>query len=349
MKVALLPGDGIGRKSLPRRAEYSSARLEAGDAGSRGRRRRLRCRRGSAARRHLSLAKEADAILFGAVAGRATTRCRGPSALSRRCCGCAGTRAICQPAPGAGAPAARRRLALKAEVVAGLDILIVRELTGDIYFGEPRASAPPATAAARASTPCATARPRCGASRRWHSRRHASAEAGLLGRQGQCARDFSTVARGDDGRGEALPRRRAYAHVRRQLRHAAGAQSKQFDVIVTGNMSATSSPTRRRCSPDRSACCPRPRSTPAARGSTSRSRLGAGHRGERRGEPLGHHPLCGDDAAILPASAAGRRAHRSRSRQSLERRTAHCRHPHARNAQGRHRRDGRRGCRVPIN
>src|SRR5512145_42101 len=27
---------------------------------------------------------------------------------------------------------------LKAEVVAGLDILIVRELTGDIYFGEPR-------------------------------------------------------------------------------------------------------------------------------------------------------------------------------------------------------------------
>jgi 3-isopropylmalate dehydrogenase len=28
--------------------------------------------------------------------------------------------------------------ALKAEVVAGLDILIVRELTGDIYFGEPR-------------------------------------------------------------------------------------------------------------------------------------------------------------------------------------------------------------------
>jgi hypothetical protein len=27
---------------------------------------------------------------------------------------------------------------LKAEVVAGLDILIVRELTGDIYFGQPR-------------------------------------------------------------------------------------------------------------------------------------------------------------------------------------------------------------------
>ena len=27
---------------------------------------------------------------------------------------------------------------LRADVVAGLDILILRELTGDIYFGEPR-------------------------------------------------------------------------------------------------------------------------------------------------------------------------------------------------------------------
>ena len=27
---------------------------------------------------------------------------------------------------------------LKADIVAGLDILIMRELTGDIYFGQPR-------------------------------------------------------------------------------------------------------------------------------------------------------------------------------------------------------------------
>ena len=27
---------------------------------------------------------------------------------------------------------------LKPEVISGLDILIIRELTGDIYFGEPR-------------------------------------------------------------------------------------------------------------------------------------------------------------------------------------------------------------------
>ena len=42
---------------------------------------------------------------------------------------------------------------LKPEVVAGLDILIVRELTGDIYFGEPRASAFWKTANAKATTP----------------------------------------------------------------------------------------------------------------------------------------------------------------------------------------------------
>ena len=53
---------------------------------------------------------------------------------------------------------------LKPEVVAGLDILIVRELTGDIYFGDRAASARWKTASAKASTPCGTAKAKSTAS-----------------------------------------------------------------------------------------------------------------------------------------------------------------------------------------
>ena len=49
---------------------------------------------------------------------------------------------------------------LKPEVVAGLDILIIRELTGDIYFGQPRGRrarpTAPSPATTKASTRCAT-------------------------------------------------------------------------------------------------------------------------------------------------------------------------------------------------
>ena len=40
----------------------------------------------------------------------------------------------------------------------------------------------------------------------------------------------------------------------------------QFDVIVTGNLFGDISPTRRRCSPDRSECFRRPRSAPRNKG-----------------------------------------------------------------------------------
>jgi 3-isopropylmalate dehydrogenase len=42
---------------------------------------------------------------------------------------------------------------LKPEVVAGLDIMIVRELTGGVYFGEPRGSAASRTWAAASGAP----------------------------------------------------------------------------------------------------------------------------------------------------------------------------------------------------
>jgi 3-isopropylmalate dehydrogenase len=68
---------------------------------------------------------------------------------------------------------------LKPELVAGLDILIIRELTGDIYFGQPRgrrtATDGHFPGARKPSTPCATAARRSSASPTWPSRPRASA------------------------------------------------------------------------------------------------------------------------------------------------------------------------------
>ncbi len=87
----------------------------------------------------LKLAKEADAILFGAVGDwkydsleRALRPEQAILGLRKHLQLFANFRpAICYPElTGASS--------LKPELVAGLDILIVRELNGDIYFGQPR-------------------------------------------------------------------------------------------------------------------------------------------------------------------------------------------------------------------
>ncbi len=85
------------------------------------------------------LASQADAILLGAVGGpkydtlpRAQRPEKGLLAIRKALNLFANLRpAILYPELAAAS-------SLKAEVVSGLDILIVRELTGDIYFGEPR-------------------------------------------------------------------------------------------------------------------------------------------------------------------------------------------------------------------
>ena len=87
----------------------------------------------------LALAKAADAVLFGAVGDwkydkleRALRPEQAILGLRRELGLFANLRpAIChEPLVGASS--------LKPELIAGLDILIVRELTGDIYFGQPR-------------------------------------------------------------------------------------------------------------------------------------------------------------------------------------------------------------------
>ncbi len=87
----------------------------------------------------LKLAQDADAVLFGAVGGpkydtlprehRAEKAILG---LRKECDFFANLR------PAVVFPELADASSLKPEVVAGLDLMIIRELTGDIYFGEPR-------------------------------------------------------------------------------------------------------------------------------------------------------------------------------------------------------------------
>jgi 3-isopropylmalate dehydrogenase len=87
----------------------------------------------------LALAKEADAVLFGAVGDPRFDKLERAKRPEQAILGLRkelGLFANLRPARVHAELAAAS--ALKSEVVAGLDILIVRELTGDIYFGAPK-------------------------------------------------------------------------------------------------------------------------------------------------------------------------------------------------------------------
>jgi 3-isopropylmalate dehydrogenase len=140
MKVAVLPGDGIGPEIVAqarRVLEKLNLKIQLQEAPVGG----------AAYAAHgdplpeetLSLAKQADAVLFGAVGDPkydALERAKRPEQAILRLRKALGLFANLRPAQVH--PELASASALKPEVVAGLDILIVRELTGDIYFGEPK-------------------------------------------------------------------------------------------------------------------------------------------------------------------------------------------------------------------
>ena len=140
MKIAVLPGDGIGTEIVAEAVKVLSAldvKLEMETALVGG--------AAYAAHGHplpeatLKLAKEADAILFGAVGDWKYDTLDRPLRPEQAILGLrkhlglfANFRpAICYPE-------LVDASSLKPELIAGLDILIIRELTGDIYFGQPR-------------------------------------------------------------------------------------------------------------------------------------------------------------------------------------------------------------------
>ena len=143
MKIAVLPGDGIGPeivrqavkvlKSLSR--EGLKIEMEEAPIGGAG----YDAAKDPLPQKTLALAKASDAVLLGAVGGPkydTLPRPMRPEQGLLRIRKELGLFANLRPA------LLYEELAnastLKNEVVAGLDIMILRELTGDIYFGQPR-------------------------------------------------------------------------------------------------------------------------------------------------------------------------------------------------------------------
>ncbi|MFL4992380.1 MAG: 3-isopropylmalate dehydrogenase [Microvirga sp.] len=140
MRIAILPGDGIGPEVTTQavkvlRHVLPNAETEEAPIGLAG----IEVRGVPLPDETLALARRADAILFGAAGGP------GEESLPR------------EKRPGNGLLKLRKELelfanfrpaymfpeligasTLKPEVVEGLDLVILRELNGDAYFGEPR-------------------------------------------------------------------------------------------------------------------------------------------------------------------------------------------------------------------
>jgi 3-isopropylmalate dehydrogenase len=143
LKIALLPGDGIGpeivdeaAKVLERlRHEGLQVETETAPIGGAG----FDAAGEPLPEATLKLARAANAILLGAVGGprydglpRALRPEQGILAIRKAL----GLFANLRPA--LLYPELAAASTLKPEVVAGLDLMIVRELTGDVYFGTPR-------------------------------------------------------------------------------------------------------------------------------------------------------------------------------------------------------------------
>jgi 3-isopropylmalate dehydrogenase len=140
MNVAVLPGDGIGPEIIAQ-AKRVLLHLDLGldlpeaPVGGAG----YEASGDPLPAATLKLAKEADAVLFGAVGDPRydkLERAKRPEQAILGLRKALGLFANLRPARVH--PELVEASALKLEVVSGLDILIVRELTGDIYFGEPK-------------------------------------------------------------------------------------------------------------------------------------------------------------------------------------------------------------------
>ena len=143
MKVAVLPGDGIGQEIVPQAVKVLRALertglsfdltpgLIGGSAVAAG--------EAPLPQRTLDLARGSDAILFGAVGDYANDKLprsqrAGSGLLQLR----KELSLFANFRPAVLFPELIGASSLRPEIVEGMDMIILRELNGDLYFGEPR-------------------------------------------------------------------------------------------------------------------------------------------------------------------------------------------------------------------
>lgn len=140
MKIAVLPGDGIGTEIVAEAVKVLKVldlpfEMEEALVG------------GAAYEAHghplpestLQLAKDADAVLFGAVGDWKYDKLERSLRPEQAILGLRkNLQLFANFRPAICYEELTHASSLKPELVAGLDILIIRELTGDIYFGQPR-------------------------------------------------------------------------------------------------------------------------------------------------------------------------------------------------------------------
>jgi 3-isopropylmalate dehydrogenase len=143
MKLAVLPGDGIGPEIVAQavkvlnvlKADGMKIEMENAPIGGAG----YEVAKDPLPEATFKLSQEADAVLLGAVGDwkydtlpRDMRPERGLLRIRK------GLNLFANLRPALLYPELASASTLKPEVVSGLDLMIVRELTGDIYFGQPR-------------------------------------------------------------------------------------------------------------------------------------------------------------------------------------------------------------------
>ena len=140
MKICVLPGDGIGPEITAEAVRVLRAlglrfEMEEAPVGGAG----YRAQGHPLPESTLALAKASDAILFGAVGDFSLDTLPRELRPEQAILGLRkALNLFANFRPAMVYPELVQASTLKPEVVSGLDILIVRELTGDIYFGQPR-------------------------------------------------------------------------------------------------------------------------------------------------------------------------------------------------------------------